>query len=62
MPSYEVASMYIGLQDGAYLTVRNTSSSWIAGEGTIPYDPSERGWYQSAVEEDKLTFYMMRNG
>ena len=56
-PSYEAASMYIGLPEGMHLTVGNTSSGWIEGEGTIRYDPRERGWYKNAVAEGKLSFY-----
>ena len=56
-PSYEAASMYIGLPEGAHLTVGDTSSGWIEGDGTIRYDPRERGWYQNAVAEGKLSFY-----
>ena len=56
-PSYEAASMYIGLPEGAHLTVGDTSSGWLDGDGTISYDPRERGWYKNAVAEGKLSFY-----
>ena len=56
-PSYEATSLYVGLPEGAHLTVGNTSSGWIDGEDTIRYDPRERGWYKAAVAEEKLTFY-----
>ena len=56
-PSYEATSMYIGMPEGVHLTVGNTSSGWIEGDGTIAYDPRERGWYQNAVAEGKLSFY-----
>lgn len=29
---YEAASMYIGLPEGAHLTVGDTSSSWLEGD------------------------------
>ncbi len=57
-PSYEATSIYIGLPEGAHLTVGNTSSGWISESGgTIAYDPRERGWYRAAVEAGKLTFF-----
>lgn len=56
-PSYEAASMYIGLPEGAHLTVGDTSSGWLDGDGTIDYDPRERGWYKNAVAEGALSFY-----
>ena len=56
-PSYEAASMYIGMPEGIHLTVGDTSSGWLDGDGTIPYDPRERGWYKNAVEMGKLSFY-----
>lgn len=56
-PSYEAASMYIGMPEGIHLTVGDTSSGWLDGDGTIPYDPRERGWYKTAVQNGKLSFY-----
>lgn len=56
-PSYEAASIYIGMPEGIHLTVGDTSSGWLDGDGTIPYDPRERGWYKNAVEMGKLSFY-----
>ena len=57
-PSYAATSIYIGLPEGAHLTVGNTSSGWISESGgTIAYDPRERGWYRAAVEAGKLTFF-----
>jgi len=56
-PSYEAASMYIGMPEGIHLTVGDTSSGWLDGDGTIPYDPRERGWYKNAVANGKLSFY-----
>ena len=57
-PSYEATSIYIGLPEGAHLTIGNTSSGWISESGgTIAYDPRERGWYRAAVEAGKLTFF-----
>ena len=55
--SYEAASLYIGMPEGMHLTVGNTSSGWLEGNGTIRYDPRERGWYRNAAAEGKLSFY-----
>ena len=55
--SYEAASLYIGMPEGMHLTVGNTSSGGLEGNGTIRYDPRERGWYRNAAAEGKLSFY-----
>ena len=55
-PAMDVTAMYIGLPEGAFLYVGQTSSAWV--ENGIPraYDPRTRGWYQKAAETGTLVF------
>ena len=51
------STMYLGLPEGAHLSVSDRSSSWFTEEGRIKsYDPRQRGWYQKAAAEGKLVF------
>ncbi len=54
--SYDVATLYIGLPEGAHFSVSDYSSSWYEDGKLKSYDPRTRGWYQKAESEGKLIF------
>ena len=54
--SYGAANVYIGLPEGAHLSISDTSSSWFEDGKIKSYDPRTRDWYKKAAEEGKLVF------
>ena len=55
--SFNSDNAYIGLSNGAFLTVNNTSASWFEEDGSLRnYDPRTRFWYKQAADAGKLIF------
>ena len=55
--SFDVANAYIGLPEGAFLSVSTNSSSWISnGKPRRDYDPRGRMWYLEAVKAGNVIF------
>ena len=55
-PAADVATVYIGIPEGAHLSVSATSSTWFRDGKLRSFDPRQRGWYQKAVREGGLVF------
>ena len=55
--SFQADNAYIGLPEGAFLSVNRTSGSWFEEDGSVlSYDPRTRFWYKQAAEAGKLIF------
>ena len=54
--AFGMENAYIGLQEGAHLSVSSTSSSWFVDGKLRSYDPRQRIWYQRAAEAGELIF------
>ena len=55
-PALKASTIYIGLPEGAHLSMSATSSSWFTDGLLRKYDPRERGWYQKAAAEGRTVF------
>ena len=55
-PSFDAATIYIAIPEGAHLSVSRSSSSWVENGRLRSYDPRTRGWYQKAAEAGGLIF------
>ena len=55
-PAFNASKVYIGLPEGAHITVSDNSSNWFKDGELISYDPRTRVWYQEAVEKNGLIF------
>ena len=50
-------NIYVGLPEGAFLSVNRTSADWFEPDGTVrKYDARERFWYKQAVEAGGVVF------
>jgi len=50
-------NIYVGLPEGAFLSVNRTSADWFEPDGTVrKYDARERFWYKQAVEAGGVMF------
>ena len=50
-------NIYVGLPEGAFLSVNRTSADWFEPDGTVrKYDTRERFWYKQAVEAGGVVF------
>ena len=55
--SYEIKGAYIGLPEGAMLSVNTAAGEWVREDGTyVSFDPRERYWYQQAAKAGEMIF------
>ncbi|MCR4904647.1 MAG: SpoIIE family protein phosphatase [Clostridiales bacterium] len=55
--SFEIEGAYIGLPEGAMLSVNTAAGEWVRQDGSyVTFDPRERYWYQQAAEAGELIF------
>ena len=54
--SFGVEDLYIGLPEGAFISVGKNASSWFVDGEPRDYDPRGRIWYREAVEAGKMIF------